>query len=291
VKPLLLGIGELLWDLLPSGRRLGGAPANFAFHASRLGCRGALVSRVGDDDLGREALAKLAALGVDRSRVQMDPGLPTGTVAVTLDAQGNPAYEITRNVAWDALEFPDSLSSFAPEADAICFGTLAARDPRTRATLCRFLSAAGRRPLRILDVNLRPTGPEDFLDLLGLCDVLKVNEAELPHVAHLCGVEGDPLQGLRTRFNLKLVALTQGGQGSILCTEAVRLEMPGLPLKVVDTVGAGDAFTAALAAGMVQGLDLQVIQRRATRLAAYVCTQAGAMPETGEFLRMDPHFR
>jgi fructokinase len=291
VKPLVIGIGELLWDLLPDGRRLGGAPANFAYHASRLGCRGALVSRVGDDDLGREALAKLASLGVDRSRIQMDPSLPTGTVEVTLDAQGNPAYGITRNVAWDALACPDSLSSLAPEADAICFGTLAARDPRTRETLVRFLAAAGKRPLRILDVNLRPTGPEDFQDLLGLCDVLKLNESELPVVAGLCGVEGDLLQGLRTRFNLKLVALTLGERGSILCTEDVRMEMPGMALKVVDTVGAGNAFTAALAAGMIQGLDLRVVQRRATRLAAYVCTQAGAMPETGEFLRMDPHFR
>jgi len=293
VKPLAVGIGELLWDVFPQGRRLGGAPANFAYHASRLGCRGAVVSRVGDDGLGREALAKLDALGVDRSRVQMDPALPTGTVSVVLDGDGHPSYVIHENVAWDALACPDSLTSLAPEADVICFGTLASRDPRTRATLRRFLEAAGPRCLRFFDVNLRQAyhSPEAIRTLMGLCDILKLNEDELPVVAAACEVTGDLLQGLRTRYGLKVVALTLGGKGSILCTEEERLEMPGLPVRIVDTVGAGDSFTAALAAGMAQGLDLRTIHRRATRLSAYVCTQEGAMPDTGEFLRMDPHFR
>jgi len=291
VPPLVVGIGEVTWDLFPRGRRLGGAPGNFAYHASRLGCRGALVSRVGHDDLGREALARLDALGVDRSRVQLDPLLPTSTVDVALDAQGCPTFLIHEHIAWDALEAPDTLLSYAPEAAAIAFGTLASRDPRSRATILRFLEAAGPRCLRIFDVNLRQGyhDPELIRASLERCEVLKVNEDELPRVAAWCGVVPDP-EALRARYGLKLVALTLGGRGSILCTAGERREEPGLAVPIADTVGAGDAFTAALAAGMVLGADLALTHRRAARLSAFVCTQVGATPETADFLRSDPCF-
>ena len=293
MQPLAVGIGEVLWDVFPGSRRLGGAPANFAFHVSRLGCRGAVVSRVGDDLLGREALSRLDGLGVDRSRVQMDPVLPTGSVTVTVDAQGLPAYAIQGGVAWEALQCPDTLSSLAPEADAICFGTLASRGERTLETIKRFLEAASPRCLKIFDVNLRQPlpPPERVRALLERSDVLKVNAEELPIVAELCGIAGDPLAGLWSRFSLKLLAVTLGSQGSLLCTAAERREEPGLPVQVLDTVGAGDAFTAALAAGLMQGADLRTIHRRAARLSAFVCTQEGATPETGAFIRNDPCFR
>lgn len=290
MEPRVVGLGELLWDIFPGGRRLGGAPANFACHASRLGCVGTVVSRVGDDPLGREALDRLDALGVDRGPVQVDPRLPTGTVTVALDTQGHPAFTIHPNVAWDALDFPEALAGLASGAAAICFGTLASRGARTRDTVRRFLGAAGPHCLRIFDVNLRQDeySPERVRALLGLCDVLKLNEDELPQVADMCGVAGDSLEGLRRRFNLKLVALTLGGRGSVLCTAGGRLEEPGQPVEVVDTVGAGDAFTAALAAGLVQGLDLSTIHRRAARLSAFVCTQPGAVPDTRAFLDQLP---
>ena len=293
MQPLAVGIGEVLWDVFPGGRRLGGAPANFAFHVSRLGCRGAVASRVGDDLLGREALARLDALGVDRSRIQMDPALPTGTVTVSVDAQGLPAYTIESGVAWEALQCPDTLSSLAPEADAICFGTLASRGERTLATVKRFLEAASPRCLRIFDVNFRLPlpPPERVRALLERCDVLKVNADELPQVAAMCGVAGEPVAGLWAQFNLKLLAVTLGDRGSLLCTAKERREEPGLSVQVVDTVGAGDAFTAALAAGLMEGADLRTIHRRAARLSAFVCTQEGATPETGAFIRNDPCFR
>ena len=211
---------------------------------------------------------------------------------MTLDGLGNPVYRIQENVAWDALEAPDSLTSLAPEADAICFGTLASRDPRSRAAIRRFLASAGTRCLRIFDVNLRQDAPDPglILELLGRCDVLKLNEHELPVVAVLAGVPPDP-EALRAAFNLRLVALTLGSAGSLLCTASEHLEEPGLAVGVADTVGAGDAFTAALAAGLAQGVTLGTLHRRAARLSAFVCTQEGATPETGDFIRRDPSFR
>jgi fructokinase len=282
VDPRVVGIGELLWDIFPNGRRLGGAPANFAYHASRLGCLGTVVSRVGADTLGRDALARLDTLGVDRSPVQTDPLLPTGTVAVALDPHGHPRYAIHADVAWDALEWTPDLAALAPEAAAVCFGTLASRGPRTLDTVRRFLGAAGPHCLRIFDVNLRQDyhSPERVRAFLGLCDVLKLNEDELPRVAHMCGAGGDAAEGLRRRFGLKLVALTLGSRGSVLYADGLRLEEPGAPVAVADTVGAGDAFTAALVAGLVRGLDLPLIHKRAAALSAYVCTQEGAMPHT-----------
>lgn len=286
---LLLGAGELLWDLLPSGRRLGGAPANFAFHASRLGCRGAVASRVGTDALGREAIQRLAALGVERC-IQVDPLLPTGTVDVDLDPEGKAAYRIREGAAWDALAFTPDLEALARSADAVCFGSLGSRDPRARETLARVLGAT--RGLRILDVNLRPP----FVDgdriraFLAWTDVLKLNEDELPWVASLCGSAEDP-EALRKTLDLKAVALTLGERGAVLCTRTARHDAPGRSVAVADTVGAGDAFTAALASGLVQEQDPAIVLRRAIRLSAFVCTQAGATPETRAFLGEDPLFR
>lgn len=288
MAPRVVGIGELLWDIYPGGRRLGGAPANFAYHASRLGCAGSVVSRVGDDALGREALEGLAAQGVDGGPVQVDPALPTGTVTVALDPHGHPTYAIHPDVAWDALAWTPGIAQVAAGAAAICFGTLASRGPRTLDTVRRFLAAASPGCLRIFDVNLRQDyhSPERVRAFLGLCDVLKLNEDELPLVADMCGAGG--AEGLRRRYGLKLVALTLGSRGSELHAGGAPLVEPGAKVEVVDTVGAGDAFTAALAAGLVQGLPLPAVHRRAARLSAYVCTQPGAMPDTRAFLASLP---
>ena len=289
---LLVGIGELLWDRFPQGPRLGGAPGNFAVHAARLGCRAAVASRVGADDLGRAALAELAALGVDTRWVQVDLDLPTGTVEVAVDDRGQPTFDIRPDVAWDALECTPAWAGLAAGADAVCFGTMASRGPRTLAAVQAFLAAAGPACLRIFDVNLRPgcQGPEGVRALLGHCDVLKVNEDELPVVAALAGVTGDLAEGLRARFRLRLVAVTLGARGSRLCVPGgSRLEAP-MAVTVADTVGAGDAFTAAVAVGLVRGWDLETLHRRASRLSAYVCSQAGATPDTGAFLATDPAF-
>ena len=290
--PLLVGIGELLWDLFPQGPRLGGAPGNFAAHAARLGCRGAVASRVGDDPLGRAALRELAALGVEADWVQVDPELPTGTVEVAVDAQGQPTFDIRPEVAWDALDCTPAWAALAAGADAICFGTMASRGPRSLAAVQAFLAAAGPDCLRIFDVNLRPgcQGPEGVRTLLAHCDVLKVNEDELPRVAALAGVTGDLAEGLRARFGLRLVAVTLGAQGSRLCVAGRSRVEPPMPVAVADTVGAGDAFTAVVAAGLVQGWDLETLHRRASRLSAYVCSQTGATPDTRAFLATDPGF-
>jgi fructokinase len=288
VAKLLVGAGELLWDLLPSGRRLGGAPANFAFHASRLGCRGTVASRVGPDDLGREATRRLEALGVEH-RLQVDPLLPTGTVEVDLDPEGRPAYRIREGVAWDALAFTPDLEALAWSADAVCFGSLGSRDPRARESLARLLGATSG--LRVFDVNLRPPFVDEdrIRAFLAWTDVLKLNEDELPRLASIAGTACDP-EALRRALGLQAVALTLGERGAVLCAKSGRHEAPGQTVAVVDTVGAGDAFTAALAAGLVQDQDPAVILRRAIHLSAFVCTQAGATPETRDFLGGDPLF-
>lgn len=288
MAPRVVGIGELLWDIYPGGSRLGGAPANFAYHASRLGCAGAVVSRVGDDALGREALERLRSQGVDSGPVQVDPALPTGTVTVALDSHGHPTYAIHPDVAWDALAWTPGLAQVAAGAAAICFGTLASRGPRTLDTVRRFLAAAPPGCLRIFDVNLRQDfhSPGRVRAFLGLCDILKLNEDELPLVAGMCGETG--AEGLRRRYGLKLVALTLGSRGSELHAGGAPLVAPATKVEVVDTVGAGDAFTAALAAGLVQGLPLPAVHRRAAQLSAYVCTQPGAMPDTRAFLASLP---
>ena len=291
MEPLVVGIGELLWDLFPRGRRLGGAPGNVAFHACRLGCRGAVVSRVGDDPLGREVLERLDAQGVDRQGVQVDPQLPTSTVQVALDPSGHPSYTIHENVAWDALAFSDPVPALIRGAEVVCFGTLASRNPVSRETVRRALRAAEGKALRLFDVNLRLDhhSPALIREYLAQCEVLKLNEDELAPVAAACGLPPDP-EALRARWGLRVLALTLGGRGSALFTADGRLDAPGRPVIVRDTVGAGDAFTAALAAGLAKGDALDLTLRRAAALSAFVCSQDGSTPDTAGFLREDPAF-
>ncbi|MFW5857915.1 MAG: carbohydrate kinase family protein [Planctomycetota bacterium] len=290
--PRLLGLGELLWDLLPDGRQLGGAPANFAYHACALGGRGAVASCVGDDPLGREALERLDGLGVDRSAVAVDPERPTGTVSVALDAAGQPSYTIHEGVAWDAIPASGALLDRAAAADAICFGSLAQRSAASRATLRRALDAAQPACLRVFDINLRQAYYDRDVILASLeqADAFKVNDEELPVVARLLDLPAQTrpaMEALRARFDLRWVALTRGAAGSLLLADGAWAEHPGEPVATVaDTVGAGDAFTAALALGTLLGQAPEVRNAHANRVAAFVCAAAGATPALPEALRL-----
>ncbi len=288
--PAFVGVGEVLWDLLPSGRQLGGAPANFAYHAHALGAEGIAVSCVGDDDPGKEILDCLGSLSLDTEHIAIDGRHPTGTVSVEVDNAGVPSYRIQEDVAWDFIPESEAMSRLAGAADAVCFGSLAQRNPVSRATIRAFLRKTRPSALRIFDVNLR----QDYYDRevieasLRLANVLKLNEDELQLIAGLLAL-GGPTDELATdlsrRFDLSLVALTKGPHGSVLYERGRQSRHPGVSTEVVDTVGAGDAFTAALTLGIWRGLQLDRLSQVANRVAAYVCTQAGATPTMPEEIR------
>jgi fructokinase len=286
-KRLVVGIGELLWDLLPAGKQLGGAPTNFAYHAKAMGADAAVASCVGDDALGREILSRLDALGVDRRHVAVHPSAPTGTVEVRLDAKGVPDFIIHQNVAWDAISGTTELMELAGRADAVCFGSLAQRGQASRATIREFLRATRPQCVRVFDINLRQSyfSREIVDESLRASEVLKLNDQEMPVLTELLGGalagakgESEAVEQLMRDYSLRMVALTRGGAGSRLYVPGRMFEHPGYPAKVVDTVGAGDAFTAALTMGVLRGDEPARINETANRLASYVCTQAGATP-------------
>ena len=282
-RPLVIGVGEVLWDLLPAGKQLGGATANFAYHAHALGAEALVVSRVGNDAPGREILDRLSGLGLRTDGITTNSSAPTGTVTVALDAEGQPTFTIHENVAWDCLEAGDSVLREAARADAICFGTLAQRHPIARAAIRAVLDAAPPTTLRIFDINLRQHfwSRELILESLQAADVLKLNDQELPTLARLLGLVGDEsslLRQLAARFELKAVALTKGAKGSSLLAEDELVHCPGTKIAVADTVGAGDSYTAALALGLLAGHEPERIIEFAHLVAGYVCTQPGATP-------------
>jgi fructokinase len=281
----IIGLGEVLWDVFPGGAVFGGAPANFACHIAGLGERAAMVSAVGDDRLGRGAIAALEARGVDASHVRVDQHHPTGTVDVAINSAGVASYLFAADTAWDHLAWEPTLESLARSCAAVCFGTLAQRSNQSRQTIRRFVEAAGASSLRVFDVNLRQGffDSETIRESLQLATVLKLNAEELPVVAAACGVAGTSslgtLQGIRQRQGLQAAVLTLGAEGSIIVTDREISEQPAVAVKVVDTVGAGDAFTAAVVIGLLRRLPLAVIHRHAASLAGFVCTQRGATPE------------
>jgi fructokinase len=290
VKFKVVGIGEVLWDLLPSGRQLGGAPANFAYHAAALGAQAWVVSRVGRDELGRELLRRLEQLGLPTDAVEIDPAAPTGTVTVEIAAGGQPQFTIHENVAWDHLVGEAAGQRAVAAADAVCFGTLAQRSEVSRRSIRALVQAAPADSLRILDVNLRQDyySRQIIEESLDLASVLKVNEIELARLAEMFGLpanERGQLAELARRFRLRAVACTRGAGGSLLLCEGRWSERPGESLTVADTVGAGDSFTAAVALGLLAGWPLDEVHRRASEVAAFVCTQPGGTPVLAEFLR------
>lgn len=284
-RPRIVAIGEVLWDLLPSGAVLGGAPANFAFHARALGAEVSLISRVGNDDLGRAIRQRCEAAGVANETMQIDPAAPTGTVSVELSADGQPHYTIHEHVAWDALAADDAALAAVTKADAVCFGSLAQRSAVSRESIGVLLEATTPVALRIFDINLRQSFYSRAVleESLRLANVLKLNDAELPVLAEMFGLKGDDRAQLATlaeHWELRAVALTRGARGALLLAPEGFSEHPGkAPPSVRDTIGAGDAFTAVLALGLLAHWPLDVINDRANTVAAYVCSQSGATPK------------
>jgi len=283
-QPLVVGIGEILWDILPDGRQLGGAPANFAFHARALGAASVIVSAVGDDPAGREILAQIRSRGLDASGIATVSSAPTGTVTVALDAGGIPHYTIHEGVAWDVIPWTAGLRDIAARADAVCFGSLAQRSPVSRATIGAFLDATWPDCLRVLDLNLRQSyfSRDIVVGLLGRATVLKLNDEELATVAGMLSLPGPEtrvLAALLGAYPLTLIALTKGPMGSRFFGSGVDLSHPGFCVETEDTVGAGDAFTATLVAGLLKKKNWEEIGERANRIAGYVCSRKGAWPD------------
>lgn len=287
--PILLSFGEVLWDLFPEGPRFGGAPANFACHAAVLGGNVTMLSAVGRDSRGGRALDILRSFGIDTTLIQQTEQGPTGEVRVTLNAAGCPSFVIEDPAAWDFIDWPDAVAGRLNQINAVYFGTLAQRHEKSRTTLQRLLAAARSREIhRVLDVNLRlPFYDESLIkQSVAECSVLKLSDEELPDVARACSIPHaeNPLQtlrALREQNQLALVAMTRGANGAVLVSESETVEHPGIATEVIDTVGAGDAFAAALVIGLIRGVPLELIIDIACKTAAEVCAQAGAVPDLG----------
>lgn len=290
-RQFIVGLGELLWDLLPGGRQLGGAPANFALMSARLGNHAAVLSRIGRDEQGRDAVELLKNFPIDLGYVQVDPQHPTGTVLVELK-EGQPSYRIHEPVAWDFFDLTPEWQQLAARADAVCFGSLAQRSAVSRQTIQSFLAATSSKCVRIFDVNLRQQyfSPEVLEESIELATILKMNDGEVPVVMRLLELDQDKsvahsgvaglinaAEMLIQEFPLKLVCITRGGEGSVLATrEEIHLHK-GISTQVADTVGAGDAYTAALTHYFLKGAPLEVLNEAGNRWGSWVASQQGAM--------------
>ncbi len=280
----ILSVGELLWDLLPGGRQLGGAPANFAYHARALGVEAWVVSRVGDDTDGREMRDRLGKLGLGSELVQIGEEAATGLVSVRLNGDGEPQFTIHEPAAWDYIELSSAALDRAREARAICFGSLAQRNAVSRETVRRLVAGVAPGALRVLDLNLRQNyySAEVILHSLTLANVVKLNEGELAVLSDFLGLGSNGLESqaeaLARRFALAGVAVTCGSAGSLLFHGGNWSRRPARRVRVKDTVGAGDAFTAGLVVGLLRGGDLDQVHDLAADLAAHVCAHTGAMP-------------
>lgn len=282
----IAGIGELLWDVLPSGKQLGGAPFNFAYHAMEAGCESYVVSAVGKDDLGLEIIDKANNLGMNCQYIQKNR-FPTSTVTVNLDKLGHPDFTIHQHVAWDHIEWNDNLKILAKKLDAVCFGSLAQRDQESAQTIRSFLAALKPECLKVFDINLRQNyfTMEIIRQSFGIANILKLNNDELPIISRYFGLQGDiksQLQQLIRQYGFNLVAYTMGSKGSILMSHKEYSEIKASKVKVIDSVGAGDSFTAILVTGILKTIPLTTSHKLANEVAAYVCTQEGATPELPE---------
>ena len=285
MKNYIVGIGEALWDMLPAGKQLGGAPANFAYHVKRLGLPAKVVSAVGRDALGNEIVQLLREKDIPFLVPQI--GYPTGSVQVSLDEAGIPSYEIMTDVAWDNIPYSAELEELAHHTQVVCFGSLAQRSKVSYDTINRFLDEMpeGEGVWKVFDINLRQQfyTKEILHRSLCKCNVLKINDEELEQVRQLFGLSGDSLEDrcrqLLDEYQLKMVILTCGDKGSYVVTSEDVFYQDTPRVKVVDTVGAGDAFTAAFMAGILKGYAIADAHRLAVDVSAWVCTQSGAMPE------------
>jgi fructokinase len=294
---LILGIGELLWDILPEGPKLGGAPANFSVMAGRLGNHAAILSRIGRDELGRQAVDRLDPMPVDASCLEVDAAHETGRVTVSFEG-GEPHFTIHHPSAWDFLELRDEWVQMAERADAICFGSLAQRSLESRQTIQTLAAQTSATCIRVFDVNLRAPfySSEVIQESLELATVMKMSDAELPLVLNLLGMPaGEEPERDRLRLGaerlleefptLEMVAITKGSHGSLLVTREEWDEHPGFPVKVVDQIGAGDAFTAALTHYLLRGADLATLNEAGNRWGGWMATQSGGMPALPDSVR------
>lgn len=282
-KPIIAGIGEFLWDMLPTGKQLGGAPCNFAYHAKQAGCECYVISAVGIDEPGDELLSVVRQLGLTDEHIQRN-GYPTSTVTIKLNEHGHPDYTIHEQVAWDHIRMTEQITLLAGKLDAICFGSLAQRNAESRETIISLVGATNPGCLKIFDINLRQKyyDQKTIEQSLILSDVLKLNDDELPVVARYAGINGDTreiLKKLLGRFNLKYIVYTMGDNGSAIVSPDGYSFIEAPKVTVADTVGAGDAFTAVFTAGVLKGIPLSQVHIKATEIAALVCTRKGATPE------------
>ena len=286
----ILGIGELVWDMFPSGKQLGGAPVNFAYFAKELGAEAYPVAALGSDELGDEAMEVVRPSGLKLDFIQRN-SLPTSRVLVTTDEEGVPQYEIVENVAWDAMECTPEILDLASQADVICWGSLAQRSRKSRESILAMVDAARENCLRVFDINLRQKfySKEVIEESLKRADILKLNEDELPVVSEIFAVEGseaDQIAHIIKRFSLRSIIYTQGA----VCSEVYdasglvsRMDTP--KVKVADTVGAGDSFTATYVTSILLGKTPAQAHELAVKVAAFVCTQNGAInPLPSEYL-------
>lgn len=291
VKPVIVSVGEILWDRFPLEAQLSGAPANVAILAAALGAESWLVSAVGNDSLGNMAYSRLDQAGVQRATVPQLRSHPTGTVIMKPDSKGHMKYDFAENVAWDHMEWSPQIERVVKRAEALTFGTLAQRSQRSRDTVRHAAGATPPRAWRLFDVNLRQSfyDSETIRTSLTLSNAVKVNERELPEVARRCGVKGttesDLLLALCDKFALRLAVLTRGTRGALLRSHTLAVEVSAPQTPVVDFVGSGEAFTAALLMGLLEGLSLDQVGTRACALAAYVRSQPQATPT------LPPEFR
>ena len=285
MENVVVGMGEALWDVLPDGKKIGGAPANFAYHVSQFGLPSAVVSAVGDDALGHELVDNLTSKGL--THLLETVPYATGTVQVEIDQAGIPQYEIKENVAWDNIPYTARLEALASRTRAVCFGSLAQRNVVTRNTINRFLDAMPQTAdtLVVFDVNLRQGfyNKETLCNSMERCNILKINDEELVTVSRMFGYPGIDLQDkcwiLLGKYNLKMLILTCGINGSYVFTPGHVSFMPTPKVEVADTVGAGDSITAAFIAAILKGRSVAEAHELAVRTSAYVCTHKGAMPQ------------
>ena len=283
-RKYVIGLGEALWDILPEGKKIGGAPANFAYHVSQFGLESRIVSAVGNDKLGNEITEVFRGKGLQQTIEKV--AYPTGTVQVELDPQGIPCYDIKENVAWDNIPFSEKIEEVARQTYAVCFGSLAQRNIVSRETIHAFLNAIPDAPehYKIFDITLRQGfyTKETLCHSMQQCNILKINDEELVTVSRMFGYPGIDLQDkcwiLLAKYNLRMLILTCGINGSYVFTpgQVSFVETPSV--EVADTVGAGDSFTAAFISGLIKGLPIPEAHQLAVSVSAYVCTQHGAMP-------------
>lgn len=288
MNKVIVGLGEALWDCLPDGSKLGGAPANFAYHASQFGNEAYAISAIGNDALGDQTLKEFDEKHLKYVMPRVD--YPTGTVQVELDEEGVPTYDIKQNVAWDNIPFTPEIENIAKHCGCVCFGSLAQRNKISRDTIHRFIDTTPMACLKIFDINLRQNfySKEIIQDSLKACDILKINDEELVTIGRLFGYPGLDIENkcylILGKYNLKMLVLTCGTNGSYVFAPGVKSYQPTPKVEVDDTVGAGDSFTGSFASAILAGMPIKEAHKLAVEVSAFVCTQPGAMPKLPEQL-------